>query len=78
MLDNIIKLGTGFRNDGGGYGNRCATLEAGIIVFSYLYGPLDSKEECNSVSYLVRVLHNKFMEELGSIYCRILQPFNKK
>lgn len=78
MPDGMIKLATGFRGGGGGIEDRCGTLEAGIIVFSYLYGRVDSDEECNSVSYLVRILHNRYMEELGSYYCRILKPFHKK
>jgi len=78
MPDNIIKLATGFRGGGGGYGDRCGTLEAGILVFGYLYGRLNSDEECDSISYLVRMLHDRFIEELGSYYCRVLKPFYKK
>lgn len=76
MPEIVLKLATGFRGGGGGYGDRCGILEVGIIAFSYLYGRFDSKQDCSTVSYLVRILHKRFIDELGSYYCRFLRPFH--
>lgn len=75
MPEIVLKLSTGFRGGGGGYGDRCGIIESSIIIFSYLYGRLDNKEDCSKVSYLVRILHKRFIDELGSYYFRFLRPF---
>lgn len=74
ISDEILRVSSGFRGGGGGYGDRCGILETGIIIISYLYGRTDPDACTDGYSYLVRLLHKRFMERLGSIYCRDLLP----
>jgi len=75
--EDIIRVTTGFRGGGGGYGDRCGILESGIILLGYKYGRLKAEEDCSKISYLVRLLHQRYIDQLGSIYCRILLPFHR-
>ena len=40
------------------------------MVISYIYGRVNSDEPDWQANYLVRVLHERFKNEFGSIYCR--------
>jgi C_GCAxxG_C_C family probable redox protein len=75
MPEEILRVSSGFRGGGGGYGDRCGVTEAGIILISYRYGRTDPEVDVSGYSYLIRLLHERFNTELGSYYCRILRPF---
>ncbi len=76
LSDDILRISSGFRGGGGGYMERCGILESGIILISYLYGRLGAEESVYTYSYLIRKLHDMFLQELGSYTCRVLLPFS--
>jgi len=71
----LHKVSSGFRGGGGGYGERCGVVEAGIMLISLLYGRVEPTESDSGYSFLVRTLHDRFLAELGSYTCRVLKPF---
>jgi len=75
LPEEVLRISSGFRGGGGGYGDRCGVTEAGIILISYRYGRTDPEVDVSGYSYLIRLLHQRFNTELGSCYCRILKPF---
>lgn len=75
LSEDILRVSSGFRGGGGGYGDRCGVTEAGILLISYRYGRTDPRADVSDYSYLIRLLHERFNQELGSYYCRVLRPF---
>lgn len=64
-----------FSGRGGGYWDRCGVVEAGMVLISYRYGRIDPAVDVSDYSYLIRILHDRFIKELGSFDCRVLRPF---
>jgi C_GCAxxG_C_C family probable redox protein len=75
LPEEILRISSGFRGGGGGYGDRCGATEAGMMLISYLYGRTDPDVDPSGYSYLIRILHERFNKEMGSYYCRVLRPF---
>ncbi|MCL2853632.1 MAG: C-GCAxxG-C-C family protein [Defluviitaleaceae bacterium] len=77
ISEDFKRISSGFRGGGGGYMERCGIVEVGIMLISYLYGRTDPKVDEGSYSYLVRILHERFIKELGSYTCRQLLPWSR-
>ena len=45
------------------------------MLISHLYGRTDPEDDVSGYSYLIRLLHERYTEALGSYYCRVLRPF---
>lgn len=78
LSEDVLKTACGFRGGGGGMRERCGVVEAGIIIIGLKYGRLEPTERSGPYSYLVRKLHQSFLEELGSYYCKDLYIPSKR
>ena len=76
ITEEMKRCATGFRGGGGGYMERCGIMEMGIVLLSFLYGRTDPKASTVDCSYLIRVLHERFITGLGSYTCRLLLPYS--
>jgi len=70
LSEDAIRCAAGFMGGGGNYRDRCGILEAGCMAVSFLYGRVHPSQEIWRNNYLIRQLHERFQENLGSIYCR--------
>jgi C_GCAxxG_C_C family probable redox protein len=76
VSSDVLRISSGFRGGGGGYMERCGILETGIMLISHLYGRTDPGDDVFGYSYLIRLLHERFLRELGSYTCRVLLPLS--
>jgi len=77
ITEELQRVSSGFRGGGGGYMERCGIVEVGIMLISHLYGRTDPTVKEGEYSYLIRVLHERFIQGLGSYTCRQLLPWSK-
>lgn len=71
---DVIRSACGFFGGGGGTGDRCGIVEAGIMLISYLYARMYPLQSEQNVRTLVSEWIRRFQAETGFIYCRNIKP----
>lgn len=71
---DVIRSACGFFGGGGGTGDRCGIIEAGIMIISYLYARMHPLQSEQDVRTLVSKWITLFREEIGAINCREIKP----
>lgn len=74
LSDDVLRATGGFSGGGGGARESCGLLEAGVALISLLYGRIDNKVDDNGCYYLIRIFHEKFRREFGTVRCREIRP----
>ncbi len=76
LPEAVLKATGGFSGGGGGAREGCGLLEAGVALISFVFGRIRNDEDDEGCFYLIRIYHERFTKELGSINCKVLRPEN--
>lgn len=71
---DVIRSACGFFGGGGGTGDRCGIVEAGIMLISFLYARMHPLQSEQNVRALVAEWISRFREETGALCCRDIKP----
>lgn len=74
LTGDVLRATGGLSGGGGGAREACGLLEAGTVLISLLYGRSDLTKDDNGSYYLIRIYHEKFRREFGTVRCRELRP----
>lgn len=66
--DSILRIATAYQR-GGAFGDRCGVLETVLLILSYKYGRMDSRETNLQDRMLSRRFHESVKKKLGGTNC---------